>query len=81
METNTITKEQLNKLVSKVDTEFKEYFESNKSKVSSLNVCFYTPDIHKEEGLLTLDQDVFHQLREDIQERTYELIVEFTKVD
>lgn len=81
METNTITKEQLNKLVDKIETEFYEYFKSDKSQVDSLHECFYTPDIYKEEELLTLNQDIFHKLPKDIQEKTHELIAEFTKVD
>lgn len=81
METNTITKEQLNKLVDKIEADFQGYFKSSKSQVDSLYKCFYTPDIYEEEGLLTLDQDVFHKLPKDIQEKTYELIAEFTKVD
>ncbi|MBD1422359.1 hypothetical protein [Sphingobacterium chuzhouense] len=81
METNTITKEQLNKLVDRIEEEFHEYFTSDKSQVDSLHECFYTAEIYKEEGLLTLDQDVFHKLPKDIQEKTHELIAEFTKVD
>lgn len=81
METNTITKEQLNKLVEKIEAECHEYFKSDESQVDSLHECFYTPDIYAEEGLLTLNQDIFHKLPRDIQEKTYELIAEFTKVD
>ncbi|NGM63929.1 hypothetical protein [Sphingobacterium sp. SGR-19] len=81
METNTITKEQLNKLVDKIEAEFHEYFTSDESQVGSLHECFYTPEIYKEEGLLTLDQGVFHKLPKNIQEKTHELIAEFTKVD
>ncbi|PRD56242.1 hypothetical protein [Sphingobacterium gobiense] len=81
METNTITKDQLDKLVNRIEEKFHEYFKSNTSKVSSLQECFYIPDMYKKEGLLTLNQEVFHKLPKDIQEKTHELIAEFTKVD
>jgi len=49
--------------------------------VGSLRECFFTPEIYKKEKLFTLDQDIFNQLPEDIQEKAHELIAEFTKVD
>lgn len=81
MKTNLITKEQLARIAERVEGDFQEYFTSKKSKVGSLRECFFTPEIYKKEKLFTLDQDIFSQLPEDIQEKTHELIAEFTKVD
>lgn len=81
METNLITKEQVDRLVDKVENEFQEYFTSKKSKVSSLRKCFFMPKMYKKEKLFTLDQDIFQQLPKEIQEKTHELIAAFTKVD
>ncbi|PRD44572.1 hypothetical protein [Sphingobacterium haloxyli] len=81
METNTITKDQLDKLVNRIEEKFSKYFKTKTSKVNSLQECFYTPDMYKKEGLLTLNHDVFDKLPKDIQEKTHELIAEFTKVD
>lgn len=81
METNLITKEQLGKLVERVEGEFQDYFASDKSEVGSLKECFYMPEIYKKEKLLTLDKKIFQQLPKEIQEKTHELIAGFTKVD
>lgn len=81
METNLITKDQLDKIVDRVEGEFQEYFTSKKAKVKSLRDCFFKPDIYKKEKLLRLDQEIFQQLPKEIQEKTHEMIATFTKVD
>lgn len=81
MEVNTITKEQLNKLVDAINTEFKAYFKSNKSNIDSLEKCFYVPEVYETEGLLVLNKEIFGKLPDEVQEKTQELIAGFTKVD
>ncbi|MBD1432429.1 hypothetical protein H8B06_06305 [Sphingobacterium sp. DN00404] len=81
METSLITKEQLDKIVERVEGEFRAYFTSEESKVNSLRDCFFKPEIYAKEKLLSLDQEIFQLLPKEIQEKTHELIAELTKVD
>lgn len=80
METNLITKDQLDKIVDRVEGEFQEYFKPG-SKIGSLRECFYKPEIYKKEKLFSLDQEIFKKLPKEIQEKTHEMIAAFTKVD
>lgn len=81
METNLITTEQLDKVVERIEEQFQAYFTSEYSEVKSLRDCFFRPEIYEEEDLVSLDQDVFARLPEEIQAKTHELIASFTKVD
>ncbi|MBD1425329.1 hypothetical protein [Sphingobacterium arenae] len=81
METSLITREQLDKIVERIEEKFKTYFTSEESKVNSLRDCFFMPEIYKKENLLSLDQEIFQQLPKEIQAETHELIADFTKVD
>lgn len=81
METSLITKEQLDKIIERVEGKFQAYFTSEESKVNSLRECFFKPEIYEKEKLFSLDQEKFQLLPKEIQVKTHELIGELTKAD
>lgn len=81
MNTHSITKEQLDKLVEAIDSQFESYFQNQDSEVSSLRDCFYKPDMYEEQGLYALKDDALKDFPDKIRQKTHEMIATISSVD
>ncbi|MCL7989296.1 hypothetical protein M8998_15200 [Sphingobacterium sp. lm-10] len=81
MNTHSITKEQLDKLVETIDSEFKSYFSGSESKAKSIRSCFYKPDMYEEQGLFALKDDALSDFPDELKQKTHEMIATLSSVD
>lgn len=81
MNTHTITKEQLEKLVETIESQFESYFKGSDGKAKSVKDCFYKPDMYEEQGLYALKDDALSDFPDDIKQKTHEMIATLTSVD
>ncbi len=81
MNTHSITKEQLDKLVETIDSQFESYFQNKESEVSSVRDCFYKPDMYEEQGLYALKDDALKDFPDEIRQKTHDMIATISSVD
>ena len=81
MNTHTITKEQLDKLIETIESEFESYFSGSDAKGKSLKSCFYKPEMYEAQGLFALKDDALSDFPDEIKQKTHDMIATLTSVD
>ncbi len=81
MNTHTITKEQLAKIVESIDAQFESYFSKSETKEKSIKSCFYQPEMYEHQGLWALKDDALSDFPDEIKEKTHEMIATISSVD